>query len=527
MSTLVSPRTCWYVISLILLSGLLMTSCDSGPKPLMDGVVGRVDMKVNPFNVVPLGALLTFNTREACQVTIRVTGPDPVEHTFPAYATSHGLPVLGLYADTVNTVELILTNRDGVQYKGEIYIPTEPLPDFLPSVEIVKADRKKMEPGWHLTETLIANSGKFAAYLIMFDDRGVIRWFIDLSAVQPFAFTPNRLKNGNWLFVSWVEMYELSDLGQLVRHERLTGYSADHDVIQLQDGSLLMGASKKDATIIRNGKPVESRSDFVIQVDKHRKVVKEWDLRQVLDVDRTVFREDFSLDFASDWFHLNSVAVSPRDNGLLVSGRNQGVVKLDQNNRLQWILAPHKAWGKVGYDGSGPETTDYLLTAVDESGNPLPPAVQEGIESSETFEWPTGQHALNVLENGNLLLFDNGLSRNFQNTFTFSRAVEYEINDTDRTIRQVWEYGRERGLDFFSGVTSDVDVLPKTNNRLITAGNVRLGKLPPHASMVEVTYPNNEVVFEANLYLKDAMGTGAQEWAQFDVVYRGERYPLY
>lgn len=288
-----------------------------------------------------------------------------------------------------------------------------------------------------------------------------------------------------------------------------------------------MGASKKDATIVRAGEPVESRSDFVIQLDKKRQVVKEWDLRQVLDVDRTVFRKDFSLDFSADWFHLNSVAVSPKDNCILVSGRNQGVVKLNQDNKLQWILAPHKAWGKAGADGSGLETKDYLLTAIDDSGNPLPAAVQEGLESTEDFAWPTGQHALNVLDNGHLLLFDNGLARNFGNEFTYSRVVEYEINDAERTIRQVWEYGRERGLDLFSGVTSDVDVLPKTGNRFITAGNVRLGKLPPHAALVEITYPDNEVVFEANLFLKDAKGTGAQEWAQFDVVYRGERYPLY
>lgn len=527
MSTLVYPRAVPVGLLFCFAALLALSGCDPGPKPLMEAVSGRIDMKVNPFNVVPLGALLTFTTQEECKVTIRVSGPEPVEHTFPAFSSSHSLPVLGLYADTLNTVELILTNRTGEQYTGELYIPTEPLPDFFPKVEVVTANREQMEPGWHLAEVLIADDGKFGAYPMLFDDQGAVRWYIDLSAVQPFAFTPHRLQNGNWLFVSWVELYELSDLGQLVRHERLTDYSADHDVIELEDGSLLMGASKKGATILRAGEPVESRYDFVIQVNQNRKVTKEWDLRQVLDVDRTVFRKDFSLDFSADWFHLNSIAVSPRDNGLLVSGRNQGVVKVDQQNQLQWILAPHRAWEKAGWDGTGPETTDYLLTAVDASGKPLPVEVQQGEVSSEVFEWPTGQHALNILENGNLLLFDNGMARNFKADFSYSRAVEYEIDETNRTIRQVWEYGKERGLDLFSGVTSDVDILPLTKNRLITSGNIRLGKLPPHAAMVEVSYPDKAVVFEANLFLQDAKGSGAQEWAQFDVVYRGERYSLY
>jgi hypothetical protein len=44
--------------------------------------------------------------------------------------------------------------------------------------------------------------------------------------------------------------------------------------------------------------------------------------------------------------------------------------------------------------------------------------------------------------------------------------------------------------------------------------------------MVEVSYPDNEEVFEAHIFFKDALGTKAQEWAQFDLVYRGARYPL-
>ena len=40
-------------------------------------------------------------------------------------------------------------------------------------------------------------------------------------------------------------------------------------------------------------------------------------------------------------------------------------------------------------------------------------------------------------------------------------------------------------------------------------------------------YPDNEVVFEATVSFKDAKGTGERAWAQFDLVYRGERYPLY
>ena len=77
-----------------------------------------------------------------------------------------------------------------------------------------------------------------------------------------------------------------------------------------------------------------------------------------------------------------------------------------------------------------------------------------------------------------------------------------------------------------SPITSDVDVLPNTGNRLLTFGNIRVGDQPPHGTLMEITHPGNEVVFEADVLFKDAKGTGEQTWAQFDLVFRGERYPL-
>jgi len=273
---------------------------------------------------------------------------------------------------------------------------------------------------------------------------------------------------------------------------------------------------------------VATRFDYVVEWDrKANKWVKDWDLAEILDIDRSVYPEDFSLDFKADWFHINAITQSLSDNSLVVSGRNQGVLKVDSDNNLKWILAPHRAWGKSGRNGNGFETSDHLLTAIDSNEKPFPSHVQQGRQGNAEFEWSTGQHAVNVLDNGNILLFDNGLSRNFEKTPTYSRAVEYRIDEENMTIQQVWEYGKSRGLEMFSPVTSDVDILPATKNRLITAGNVRASSLPPHSKMIEITYPENEEVFEAHVFFKDAKGTGEMSWAQFDLVYRGERYSLY
>jgi arylsulfate sulfotransferase len=422
-----------------------------------------------------------------------------------------------------------LTEKNGREYIGSVDLKTKALPNVFPTIEITELNRASMEPGFHIIEMLIANNGKFHSYTIMFDDDGEVRWFMDMSSVGQIAYSSLRQKNGNWRYLSWIDIWELSDLGEEVRNEKLWMYAGTHDIIELENGHLLMAGSKKDAMVKReDGIETVTQYDYVVEWDsKENKGIKDWDLGEVLDIDRTVFSEDYSLNFKADWFHINSIAFDPTDNSVIASGRNQGVLKVDDDNNLKWILAPHKGWGKSGRTGEGFETSEHLLTAIDADGNPYPDPIQNGSRGNEDFEWSTGQHALNILSNGNLLLFDNGLSRNFETAATYSRAVEYKIDEENMTIQQVWEYGTSRGLDMYSPITSDVDVMPITGNRLITAGNVRKGSLPPHSKMIEITYPDNKVVFEANIFLKDANGNGEQTWAQFDLAFAGDRLPLY
>lgn len=507
---------------------LFLCSCNQGPQPLDALVTGSIKTELNPYGKVPLGAQIRFATDENCTVEIEVLGKIPIKRTFSSPGRYHEIPVLGLYPDTTNTVRIQLKTENEKIYTGEVQIETGPLPEILPTIEVTRIERDKMEPGFHLIDMLIANNGKFLPYTIMFDDHGTIRWFMDMSSVGQIAYTNHRLKNGNWLYLSWINLIEVNDLGKVVREEQMWGHAGNHEIKELPDGTLLMGGSKKDAVIIRDGRPVPSRYDFAIIWDRsdRGRTIKEWDLREVLDVDRMVYPPDYNIDFASDWFHVNSIEQDPKDNSLIISGRNQGVLKVDGNNNLKWILAPHRGWGRAGYDGKGFETSEYLLTAVDANGAPFPPEIQEGRAGAEAFEWSTGQHAAKITENGNVVLFDNGLMRNFDPTPTYSRAVEYRIDEENRTIEQVWQYGKERGFDLYSPITSEIDLLPQTGNRLITAGNVRKSELPPHAKMVEITYPDNQVVFEANIFFKDVLGAKTADWAQFDLVFRGERYDL-
>ena len=298
-------------------------------------------------------------------------------------------------------------------------------------------------------------------------------------------------------------------------------------MIELPNGQLLMGGSKKDSYVIRGGKQVATRYDHVVLWDReNNRTTQDWDMRSVFPVSRAIFPADYGMDPATDWFHVNSIAADLPGNAMLVSGRNQGITKIGLDGSPRWFIGPHVGWTRAGFDGKGRATADYLLTAVNSTGTPYPRDVQEGRVSAADFEWPMGQHSVSLLPSGNVLVYDNGLRRNFDPQPTYSRAVEYAVDEAAMTIRQVWQYGKERGLDLWSPITSNVVALPKTGNRLLTSGNVRASEQPAHAALVEVTYPDNKVVFEAQLRFKDKLGSGEKSWGQFDLVFRGARYDL-
>ena len=149
-------------------------------------------------------------------------------------------------------------------------------------------------------------------------------------------------------------------------------------------------------------------------------------------MDRYTLRK---IDDGSDWFHANAVIHDEIDNSLIVSGQAQGLVKVSWDNKLKWILAPHEGWNS--------QYTEHLLS---------PPM----------RSW--GQHAPNILPNGNILLFDNGFGRGiWKCNSDYSRAVEYSISENQNgvggTVSQIWQYGKERGAEMFAPFISDVDYL--------------------------------------------------------------------
>lgn len=482
----------------------------------------RLAQTVNPNELAPLTAELKLTANMPCAATLTVLGEAPLKQEFDTIGRELTLPVLGLYPGTRNRV-LVELAYEGGTLTDTISIPAAPLPEYFPEITIDTLNREAMEPGWHGLDIHFANFGKFRSAPIVFDDNGTVRWYLDLSFHGAMVAPFQRLSNGNILAVGRHTIYEFDMMGkQLRKREIPNNYGMHHDVLELPNGDFLICVGKRDAKMVKDGQEITSDSDFIVHYDnKNSLIVREWDMAKHLDVNR----DDLNMFREGDWFHMNALEFDPRDSTIIVSGRNQGLVKISWDDELKWIMAPKQNWGSAGRDGKGKATRPYLLTAVDGNNQPYGTAVQNGRESAEDFDFPWGPHAPRLLPNGNIIVFDNGPFRNYNNENNYSRAVEYEIDEEDLRFRQVWEYGKARGMDFFSSIVSEVDYLPGTENILITSGFLNPGTRHA-AKIVEVDPDTNKEVFEATLYFKDTNKGQERGWGQSDILYRSERMPL-
>lgn len=500
----------------LLLLPLLLNSCNSS------GVDYTIESTLNPYKISPLTALLQIKTDRPCKATIKVLGIDPIEQAYETLSTDFSIPVVGLYPNTLNDVEVTL-DYEGGQVIEIVKIKTGLLPEYFPSIVINKIDRTKMEEGLHALDIHFANFGKIRSVPIIFDDKGVVRWYLDLSfhgaMVSPFQ----KMIDGNILVVGRHTIYEFNMLGKLLeKNEISNNYGMHHEVLELPNEDLLIAVGKRDAYIHIDGKTIQSDNDFMIHFSrKQNKIMKEWDLAKHLDVsrdDHMFFRE-------GDWLHMNALEFDPSDSTIIVSGRNQGLIKVSWSNELKWIMSPKQHWGISGRDRKGFATEPFLLTAINKEGKAYSNDIQIGNVSAEDFDFPWGCHAPDLLPNGNIIIFDNGTFRNYNNENNYSRAVEYKVNEENKTFEQVWQYGKERGTNLFSSIVSDVDYLPNSGNVLITSGF--LNRSTRHAAkVVEVSTTDNTEVFEATIFMKDLNTGGKSGWGHADILYRSERMPL-
>ena len=381
---------------------------------------------VNPYLIAPLTALIMFRLSEPSAVHICVKGKTvagDLNFNFTA-AREHYIPVYGLYAGCNN--EIVLTLADGTV--STIQIQTEAAPENIHMPAYVKT-----KPEYFGENMMFVSPSSFSK-MVAFDYAGDLRWYTTLDVV----FDIKRVRNGRlWIATERLialpyvttGIYEMGMLGKIYHEYRLPG-GVHHDYVEGPDDNIII------LTQDFNRDTVE---DMCVVLDrKTGDIIKTIDLKEILPTTAAAGNRATG----HDWLHNNAVWYDKTTNSLSFSGRNlDAVVNLDYDTQeINWILGDPNKWPKEYVD-------HYFLTPE---------------EGQEEFEWFYAQHACMILPDGDVFLFDNGAWRSkfaeqdIPAEQKYSRGVRYRVNKEKKTVRQIWQYGKERGSEFFSPHISNV-----------------------------------------------------------------------
>ena len=514
-----------------------------------DPVVSNVSLVPNPNPAVPLAAILSLTTDVPTSV---ILGFDDGSSSWTAnpgtgYATSHEIPVVGMKPGRAHTITATVTDEAGnsVDIEGLVF-ETPALPEAFPRPQVVVSDPDKMEPGvnlfnvngrWEDGQSFPAN---FSPAMIV-DGEGETLWYYLPGDHRVHDI--KRLKNGNFIYEVWpgtAGMIEIDLLGNIVRRWHFTGTAKDpaegsipvesdalhHDMVELPNGNLLVMSTEArvyddwyTSSTDADG-PRQSANligDEIIEMTFDGEILNEWKLLDIIDpyrIGHGSMREDFWANHYDgvvegtvyDWSHGNAIIYDESDHSFIMSMPYQNVVaKIDMaSGELKWLLGTPENWGD--------QWSDKVLTPAGD------------------VEWSYKHHAISHTGRGTYLLFDNGVDRTspFDQGMaladSYSRAVEYAVNEETMEVSQPWVYGPEQE-QFYGRYLGDVDWQPATGNVLINVGAQETdadgNNAPPStaqrwARWIEVTSDEaHEKVWE--LQFKDE-GLG---WS----VYRVDRIP--
>lgn len=393
-------------------------------------------VKYNVYGINPLSAVVCFKTEEEVAITVTVLGKKQpqgnIYHTF-APAKVHVLPIVGLYSNYSNKVEIRA-------YRGDANVITIDVPDVFDGKDPIISMDTTAE---YLQDNIIIVSPAGADLAVGYDYNGDARWHLSI----PCVFDLKRLKNGNIVIGTdrllklpyyMSGLYEMSMCGKIYKEFRVPG-GYHHDSFEMEDGNLL---------ILTEDLTSDTVEDMCILVDRQTgEILKTWDYKDFMPVG---YGRSGSWT-EEDWFHNNAVWYDKNTNSLTFSGRHvNSMVNIDfDSGKLNWVITDPAVFTDPEKEKCGwpQEFVDkYCFKPI---GN--------------NFGWQYEQHANVITPNGDVMCFDNhhwgtrDPEKYLPAKDNYSRGVRYRINTKDMTIEQVWEYGKDRGADYFSPYICNVE----------------------------------------------------------------------
>jgi len=289
----------------------------------------------------------------------------------------------------------------------DVNCQTLTLPSNFPQYKVT-ANNSPAE-GYYFTVPTVTNMGP--GYMIIMDDYGTpiyyryFATFFGSLALQPNGMLSFRHRNPTILHHFLMDSkYNIVDT-----IETIVAKLDAHDIIAMTNGHYLIFGTETRivdmSTIVPGGKTNASVIECVIQeLDENENLVFEWKSTNKFDITAT----NYDLTASSiDYLHINSLELDIDGNILLQSRFMDELTKINrQTGDIMWRM--------------GGKRNQFTFT-----------------QPGSIFSWA---HDARRLPNGNLVMFDNGFGRDEK----YSRAVEYEIDEVNKTANLVWSYDGDK-----------------------------------------------------------------------------------
>ena len=394
----------------------------------------------------------------------------------------------------------------------------------------------------------------FEPQVAVIDTTGEIRWFLDASPI----FDINSIWNAGCMMgfkqnadgqisFGYGQRYAKIDLmGREIFNRVLPANYNDfsHSMDNSPNGNYFLRVASSNYKM-PDGRRIRTVRDVIAEINPLTgNVVDEWRLFEILDPNRntvlkaldegavclnidaskagqTMSAEDLAkvntfgdilgTGAGRNWAHVNSVDHDAEDDSIIISSRHQSAaIKIGRDKQVKWILSSPEGWKSPW--------KEKVLTPVDHDGKPLK---CEKSTCEGDFDYPWTQHTafkIDSKSSGDILylsVFDNGDARGMEQpalpTMKYSRAVIYKIDQKKMTVEQIWSFGKERGFEWYSPITSIVEYQTDKDSVFVYSANSgakvndRGGMISaPNPTLMEFKWGANEPAVE--IQLKDCAG---------------------
>jgi len=296
-------------------------------------------------------------------------------------------------------------------------------------------------------------------FSLALDKEGQPVWYVDTDGfAQRFTFT-QFLNNGNLVGFGPGKGYEIDLNGDII-FQTPNGMSVHHQFNKTNHNTYFLIS----ATVEEQYCPEECNANLPNEIPWQGDIFREFDAEgnelwnwntfdyYELNEYNPYYIEVFTGWGDMDWTHSNSVFFDENSQSVFISARNLSrITKIDYASKnIVWNMGE----------------TDFM----------------NEIYFSEDLNF-SQQHSVQVLENGNLLFFDNHRYLEPE----LSRCIEVAYDESDYSSEIVWEYVLP--IDLFTGSRGECDRL-ENGNTLITVGRT--------GYTLEVT-PNHEIAWELHV----------------------------